>query len=49
MILEILWIWIHEAYKNISPITKNNLKMQLSGYWHPLIILIITSISKVFK
>ena len=37
----------HEAYKDVSLITKNNSKMHLIG--RPHIILIVTLIYKVFK
>ena len=37
----------HEAYKDVSLITKNNSKMHL--IWRPHIILIVTLIYKVFK
>ena len=47
--LEILSIVQHEVYKYVSSIIKNNSNMHLIGFWHPQIILIVTSIYKGFE
>ena len=49
MMLGILYILQHEAYKDVSLITKNNSKMHLIDYWCPQVILIVTLICKVFR
>ena len=49
MMLDILEILQHDAYKDVSLITKSNLKMHLIGCWRSQIILIVTSICKGFK
>ena len=47
--LDILDFLQHDAYKDVSLITKSNLKMHLIGCWRSQIILIATSICKGFE